>query len=100
MLPASVEIVEVGPRDGLQDEPVLVPTDRKLAYIAAAVRAGVRRIEVASFAHPTRVPQMADAEAVIAGLDHADDVLYIGLAMARSMPRAFITSPMYETSSA
>jgi hydroxymethylglutaryl-CoA lyase len=89
VLPSSVEIVEVGPRDGLQDEPVLVPTDRKLAYIAAAVRAGVRRIEVASFAHPTRVPQMADAEAVIAGLDRADDVSYIGLVMnARGMDRA------------
>ena len=89
MLPSSVEIVEVGPRDGLQDEPVLVPTERKLAYIAAAVRAGVRRIEVASFAHPTRVPQMADAEAVIRGLDHANGVSYIGLVMnARGMDRA------------
>jgi hydroxymethylglutaryl-CoA lyase len=89
LLPSSVEIVEVGPRDGLQDEPLVVPTDRKLAYIAAAVGAGVRRIEVASFAHPTRVPQMADAEAVIAGLDHADDVSYIGLVMnARGMDRA------------
>jgi hydroxymethylglutaryl-CoA lyase len=89
VLPSSVEIVEVGPRDGLQDEPVVVPTYRKLAYIAAAVRAGVRRIEVASFAHPTRVPQMADAEAVIAGLDHSDDVSYIGLVMnGRGMDRA------------
>jgi hydroxymethylglutaryl-CoA lyase len=89
VLPSSVEIVEVGPRDGLQDEPVVVPTDRKLAYIAAAVRAGVRRIEVASFAHPTRVPQMADAEAVIAGLDHTDRASYIGLVMnARGMDRA------------
>src|SRR6478672_1819012 len=89
VLPASVEIVEVGPRDGLQDEPVVVPTDRKLAYIAAAVAAGVRRIEVASFAHPTRVPQMADAEAVIAGLDPAGEVSYIGLVMnERGMDRA------------
>ena len=89
MLPSSVEIVEVGPRDGLQDEPVVVPTERKLAYIAAAVRAGVRRIEVASFAHPTRVPQMADAEAVIRGLDHANGVSYIGLVMnTRGMDRA------------
>jgi hydroxymethylglutaryl-CoA lyase len=89
VLPSSVEIVEVGPRDGLQDEPVLVPTERKLAYIAAAVRAGVRRIEVASFAHPTRVPQMADAEAVIRGLDHANGVSYIGLVMnTRGMDRA------------
>ena len=89
MLPQSVEIVEVGPRDGLQDEPVVVPTDRKLAYIGAAVGAGVRRIEVASFAHPERVPQMADAEAVIAGLDDADDISYIGLVMnARGMDRA------------
>jgi len=89
VLPGSVEIVEVGPRDGLQDEPVLVPTDRKLAYIASAVRAGVRRIEVASFAHPKRVPQMADAEAVIAALDHVDGVSYIGLVMnGHGMDRA------------
>jgi hydroxymethylglutaryl-CoA lyase len=88
-LPASVEIVEVGPRDGLQDEPVVVSTAAKLAYIGAAVRAGVRRVEVASFASATRVPQMADAEAVIQGLDHDGGVSYIGLVLnERGMDRA------------
>jgi hydroxymethylglutaryl-CoA lyase len=92
VLPASIDIVEVGPRDGLQDEPMLVPTDQKLAYIAAAVRAGVRRVEVASFAHPKQVPQMADAEAVIAGLEGAGEVAYIGLVMnERGMDRAIAT---------
>jgi len=64
----SIEIVEVGPRDGLQDEARIVSTEDKLAYIQQTVRAGIERVEVASFANPTRVPQMADAEAVIAGL--------------------------------
>ena len=75
-LPTSVEIVEVGPRDGLQDEHTVVTTDDKIAYTEAIVRAGVRRVEIASFVNPKRVPQMADAEAMIpaaTGLLDADD---------------------------
>ncbi|HEY4610312.1 MAG TPA: hydroxymethylglutaryl-CoA lyase, partial [Ilumatobacteraceae bacterium] len=64
----TIDIVEVGPRDGLQDEPEIVSTEDKIAYIQQTVRAGIDRVEVASFANPKRVPQMADAEAVIAGL--------------------------------
>jgi len=64
----TIEIVEVGPRDGLQDEPAIVSTEDKIAYIQQTVRAGIERVEVASFANPKRVPQMADAEAVIARL--------------------------------
>jgi hydroxymethylglutaryl-CoA lyase len=79
-LPASVEIVEVGPRDGLQDEPTVVSTDHKLAYIEAVVRAGVRRVEAVSFASPKRVPQMADADAVLDGLRNAG-VSVIGLVL-------------------
>jgi hydroxymethylglutaryl-CoA lyase len=63
-----VEIVEVGPRDGLQNESRLLPTQTKLELIGRAYAAGLRRIEVTSFVHPARVPQMADAEAVVAGL--------------------------------
>ena len=63
-----IELVEVGPRDGLQNEPDIVSTADKLALINRMLDYGARRLEVASFVHPKRVPQMADAEAVIAAL--------------------------------
>jgi len=71
----------VGPRDGLQNEPETIATDHKLAMIARVIDAGVRRLEVASFVDPRRVPQMADAEAVIAGLPDRSDLSYIGLCL-------------------
>ena len=67
-MPRRIEIVEVGPRDGLQSEPDVLATPTKLELIRRLVDAGVRRVEVASFVNPKRVPQMADAEAVMAGL--------------------------------
>jgi hydroxymethylglutaryl-CoA lyase len=79
----SVELVEVGPRDGLQSEAAILPTAVKLELINRVINAGVRRIEVASFVNPKRVPQMADAEAVFAGLNKRDDVSYIGLVLNR-----------------
>lgn len=78
---SAIEIVEVGPRDGLQNESVLFSTSQKLELITRAVDAGVRRIEAASFVSPKLVPQMADAEAVAAGLTRRDDVIYIGLVL-------------------
>lgn len=78
-----IDIVEVGPRDGLQNEDVVLATDRKLELIDHLVRAGVQRIEAVSFSHPDYVPQMADAEAVMAGVDRTADVSYIGLVMNR-----------------
>jgi hydroxymethylglutaryl-CoA lyase len=78
---SKIEIVEVGPRDGLQNESVLFSTQQKLEFIARAIDAGVRRIEVASFVNPKLVPQMADGEAVSAGLVRRDDVTYIGLVL-------------------
>ncbi|ALC11161.1 hydroxymethylglutaryl-CoA lyase [Sphingopyxis sp. 113P3] len=63
-----VEIVEVSPRDGLQNEARIVASADKVELIRRAVAAGVQRIEVASFVDPRRVPQMADAEAVCAGV--------------------------------
>lgn len=77
----SIELVEVGPRDGLQNEPDIVSTADKLALINRMIGFGARRLEVASFVHPARVPQMADAEDVIAGLPDRDDVTYIGLTL-------------------
>jgi len=78
---SRMEIVEVAPRDGLQNEKRLFSTAQKVELIGRMVAAGARRIEVASFARPDRVPQMADAEAVIAALDLPDDVITIGLVM-------------------
>ena len=75
----AVSIMEVSPRDGLQNEDVLVETDDKLRLIDRALKAGATRIEVASFVHPKVVPQMADAEAVCAGLPQRGDVTYTGL---------------------
>ena len=90
--PASIEFVEVGPRDGLQNETGMVATVDKLLLIEKAIEAGVRRLEVASFANPKRVPQMADAEDVCAGLPQRDDVTYIGLVMnERGAERAIAT---------
>lgn len=63
-----VEIIEVGPRDGLQSESQVLPTDTKVEFIRRLADAGLPRIEVASFVNPKRVPQMADAEAVLAAL--------------------------------
>jgi hydroxymethylglutaryl-CoA lyase len=78
---AEIEIVEVGARDGLQNEAVLFSTQQKLQLINRAIDAGVRRVEAASFVSPKLVPQMADAEAVSAGLTRRNDVTYIGLVL-------------------
>jgi hydroxymethylglutaryl-CoA lyase len=78
-----IEIVEVGPRDGLQSEPEVIATPVKLELVRRLVEAGVRRVEVASFVNPKRVPQMADAEAVMAGLPRRSDVQYVGLVLNR-----------------
>lgn len=83
-LPHSIAIVEVGPRDGLQNEAAAVPTPVKLEFIRRAVEAGIRRIEVASFVNPRRVPQMADAEAIFTALPRRDDVSYVGLVLNRA----------------
>ena len=83
MTTASVEIVEVSPRDGLQNEAQAVSTEDKLRLIDRAVGAGIRRLEIASFVNPKRVPQMADAEEVVARVPSAGNVTYIGLVMNR-----------------
>jgi hydroxymethylglutaryl-CoA lyase len=83
MTARTVQIVEVAPRDGLQNESVLVPTADKVTLIERMIDAGARRFEVASFVHPGRVPQMADAEAVIAALPDRADLSYIGLCLNR-----------------
>ena len=74
-----ITIMEVSPRDGLQNEDARLTTEQKLELIDHALAAGCRRIEVTSFVHPKVVPQMADAEAVCAGLPQRGDVTYTGL---------------------
>jgi hydroxymethylglutaryl-CoA lyase len=88
----AVSIVEVSPRDGLQNEAGFVETADKLALINQLIAMGARRIEVASFVNPRRVPQMADAEAVVAGLPAAPGVRFIGLCLnERGVDRAIAT---------
>jgi hydroxymethylglutaryl-CoA lyase len=76
-----IEIVEVGPRDGLQNESVSLSTDDKVALIERIVAAGARRVEIVSFAHPALVPQMAGAEEVAERFASRTDFSRIGLVM-------------------
>ncbi|HRY10834.1 MAG: hydroxymethylglutaryl-CoA lyase [Actinobacteria bacterium] len=87
-----IQIVEVGPRDGLQNEATVLDTATKVDFINRCVDAGVQRIEVASFVNPKRVPQMADAEAVLEQLE-PDAASYIGLVLNdRGFERARATA--------
>jgi len=79
----QITIVEVSPRDGLQNESVVLSTDAKVELIRQLVEAGARRIEAVSFAHPLLVPAMADAEAVMERVPRADEVSYAGLILNR-----------------
>ncbi len=74
-----VEIFEVGPRDGLQNEPRQIATDDKVALVDCLSGAGFRRIECASFVSPKWVPQMADSADVLAGITRVDGVRYAAL---------------------
>ena len=76
-----IEIVEVGPRDGLQNEKTLLEVGQKLEMIARLESAGARRMEVVSFVNPKRVPQMAGAEEIMAALPHRDGRSRIGLVL-------------------
>ncbi len=82
-----LEIIEVSPRDGIQNEKTILSTDQKLELISRAARAGIGRAEVTSFVNPKKVPQMADADAVAAGLPAG--LRSIGLTLnARGFDRA------------
>jgi hydroxymethylglutaryl-CoA lyase len=74
-----VRIYEVGPRDGLQNEATPIPTEAKLRYIELLGEAGLREIEATSFVSPRAVPQLADAEALFAGLRRRPGVRYVAL---------------------
>jgi hydroxymethylglutaryl-CoA lyase len=73
-LPASVRIREVGPRDGFQNEPEVIPTERKVELIDALARTGLERLEVTSFVRADVIPQLADAADVLARIDVPEQV--------------------------
>lgn len=75
-VPSSVTIVEVGPRDGLQNESALMPTEQKVQLIEELCQAGLREIEATSFVHPKLVPQLADAEQLLAAVPRDPSVTY------------------------
>jgi hydroxymethylglutaryl-CoA lyase len=75
-LPESVRLREVGPRDGFQNEPEVIPTPEKVRLINMLARTGLRRLEVTSFVRPDVIPQLADAEEVLAAIDRAEGVSY------------------------
>lgn len=79
MYPSYVKIVEVGPRDGLQNEPCFVDTEIKVELIERLSETGLSAIEVASFVHPQAIPQLADAEAVFEGIKQRPGVSYSAL---------------------
>lgn len=95
-LPESIEIVEVSPRDGLQSLGKHIPVDTKLALIECLIAAGLRTIEVTGFAHPAKIPQFADAEALCERLRPVDGVVYRAMAPnARGALRA-VATPVHE----
>src|SRR3984885_15786548 len=72
--PLAVSIREVGPRDGFQNEPEVIATERKIELIDALARTGLRRLEATSFVRADVIPQLADAPAVLAGIDVPEQV--------------------------
>ena len=85
----TIDICEVGPRDGLQSEPRIWSVDERVELIDRLSATGVKRIEAVSFVNPRRVPQMAAAEDVMAGVKRPDGVTFVGLALnLRGVERA------------
>ena len=90
----AVRIVEVGPRDGLQNERVFIDTDAKVRFVETLVDAGIRDIEVSSFVHPAAVPQLADADEVFSRLRRVPGVRYSALVPnLRGLERALLCKP-------
>jgi hydroxymethylglutaryl-CoA lyase len=75
-LPSRVKIREVGPRDGFQNEPEVIPTAHKVRLIGMLVGSGIERLEVTSFVRPDVIPQLADAEQVLEAIEHPEGVSY------------------------
>jgi hydroxymethylglutaryl-CoA lyase len=75
-LPNSVTIVEVGPRDGLQNEGNFVPTEQKIELINRLSGTGLRRIEITSFVHPKAIPQLQDSEEIVKRIERKPSMIY------------------------
>src|SRR5919109_18135 len=75
-LPQSVRIREVGPRDGFQNEPEVIPTADKVRLIGMLAASGLERLEVTSFVRPDVIPQLADAEQVLEEIERPEGVSY------------------------
>jgi hydroxymethylglutaryl-CoA lyase len=90
-LPNRVKVIEVGPRDGLQIEPVFIPTETKIEIIHGLIDAGIDEVEVTSFVSPRAVPQLADAAEVMAGIDRSKGArLSVLVPNARGAERAVL----------
>ena len=88
-LPREVRVVEVGPRDGLQNEKALVPTEQKIRFIQMLAEAGLPVVEATSFVSPRAIPQLSDASEVMAGLERLPTTLYpVLVPNLRGMERA------------
>lgn len=93
-MPEQVTLVEVSPRDGLQNEKAVLPPETKIALIDRLAAAGVPMIEATSFVSPKAIPQLADAEAVMAGITRREGVRYTVLVPnERGLDRALPTRP-------
>lgn len=79
VMPKEVKLVEVGPRDGLQNEPVFVPTELKIALINKLSQTGLKYIEASSFVAPNKIPQLADGEQVFSDITRKPDIHYSAL---------------------
>src|SRR5438128_11393697 len=77
----SITICDVGPRDGLQNDPKVLEREVRAELVNRLAAAGLPRIETVSFVNPARVPQMAGAEEVVAGIERAEGVVYAGLVL-------------------
>jgi hydroxymethylglutaryl-CoA lyase len=80
-LPKRVTLIEVGPRDGFQFEKKIIPTELKVEIVRGLLAAGLKQIQVTSFVHPAKVPQMADAEELVRRLPQSEDVIFSGLVL-------------------
>src|SRR3954471_23817060 len=88
-LPTAVRIREVGPRDGFQNEPETIPTADKVRLIDMLAATGLARMEVTSFVRPDVIPQLADAEEVLAAIDRPEGVSFsVLIPNARGLERA------------
>ena len=75
-LPKRVTVVEVGPRDGLQNEAAFVPTDQKIELIERLSETGLKRIEITSFVHPKAIPQLQDSEELVKRIQSKPGIIY------------------------